>query len=330
VIELNFAMLMNIALAGLGLVAACLWLAPLAPVFDLFRHAWPLWLITALIVLALTLGCGLWGQAGLCATMLALIVLPARGEITASRHQPSAAPSGASLTLVTHNLWGKGGDHAGEIVRILTADAPDLIALQEVRKGGLAVAAALSEHYPHAADCGDGPTRLLSRHPFLRSGCLEGWKPANRLPWLRVMPAAWAEIALPDGQSAVIVAIHLPWPEPLNAQAEAIDGLAALFEDFDADRIIVLGDFNAAGPAMIHDRMARAWNLRRRTHGIASWPSESFVRAFGLPRLPFPSMLAGIDHVYAGADWETQRVGRLSDTGSDHRPLVAVLRLHAQ
>ena len=326
-IEFNSAVLINIAMAALGLVTLCLWLAPLAPVFDLFRHAWPLWVIAALALLGLTVWTGHWREAGLCGLLLVAIILPARGEIAASLRQDSLLATGGRLTLVTHNLWGKGDERAAEIATILAAATPDLIALQEVRGGGLAVAAALAADYPYAADCGDGPTRLLSRHPFERSGCLDGWKPATRLPGLRVMPAAWGEIAMPDGQRVVVVAIHLPWPEPLNAQAGAIEALAALFEGFEADRLIVLGDFNAAPPAVIHERMARDWGLQRRTHGLASWPSQSFTHALGLPRLPFPSMLAGIDHVYAGSAWETQSVRVLADTGSDHRPVEARLIL---
>ncbi len=327
VIELNWAVLINTALAVLGLLALCLWLAPLGPVFDLFRHAWPLWVIAALAVLVVTIGTGHWREAGLCALLLVAIILPARGEIAASLRRESMLPDGDQLTLVTHNLWGKGDERAEDIAQILTAGTPDLIALQEVRGGGLAVAAALAAAYPYAADCGDGPTRLLSRHPFLRTGCLDGWKPAHRLPWLRVMPAAWGEIAMPDGQRVVVVAVHLPWPEPLNDQAGATDALAALFESFEADRLIVLGDFNAAPPALIHERMARDWGLQRRTLGLASWPSQSFTRAFGLPRLPVPTMLAGIDHVYAGSAWQTQSVRVLPDSGSDHRPVQARLIL---
>ncbi|WP_417477826.1 endonuclease/exonuclease/phosphatase family protein [Maricaulis sp.] len=326
-IDLNSTVLLNIALAALGLVAACLWLASLAPVFDLFRHAWPLWVIVALVVIGAAVWTGHWREAGLAGILLVLILLPARGEFTASLRQPSATSGRASLTLVTHNLWGKGGERAGAVAAILTEDAPDLIALQEVRSDGLAVAAALAADYPFAADCGDGPTRLLSRHPFVRSGCLDGWKPAYRLPGLRVMPAAWGEIAMPDGERVVIVAVHLPWPEPLNAQAAVIEALTILFEGFEADRLIVLGDFNAAPPAVIHERMARDWGLERRTHGLPSWPSQSFTRAFGLPRLPVPSMLAGIDHVYAGTAWQTQSVSVLADTGSDHRPVQITLSL---
>lgn len=301
-------------LAVAALAALATWLAPFSSVFDLFRHTWPVWFASACMAFTIAAAHRRWRTAALAIGLGIVIALPAWTGFALSRPEAHADGGDVRLRLVTHNIFGRGGARAADIAGILAASTPDLIALQEVWNSGPDVVAALQADYAHVSDCDGGPTRLLSRHPFVDAGCLPGWMPRYRLPGLKVNPAAWGEIELPTGERVLVIAVHLPWPSPLNAQEEQMARLTEFLASRPTDRAIVLGDFNAAPPALILDRMERDWCLIRRTRSLPTWPA-------------FPFELAGIDHVYAGEAWSTATIRRLPETGSDHRALEIELDL---
>lgn len=163
---------------------------------------------------------------------------------------------------------------------------------------------------------------------MLDSGCIThapttDWQNST-LCELDLPPAAWARFAGPDGSVFHVVSVHMDWPSPLGVQDCERANLAMHLARFPNDRLIVLGDFNAADPSTALDRLARDFQLNRLTFGIPSFPSEGRFK-HGLRLIPAP--ILGIDHVFAGDDWELLEASPLGNTGSDHRPVRATLRL---
>jgi len=125
----------------------------------------------------------------------------------------------------------------------------------------------------------------------------------------------------------MIVSVHLTWPFPSAAQDCQRRNLARAIAREPQDTLIVMGDFNAAAPSRALARIERDLDLERRSIALPSWPSEGLFTRDGGMAPPLPPMLVGIDHIFAGDAWQTVSIHAGPDTGSDHRPLVARMRL---
>jgi vancomycin resistance protein VanJ len=319
-------------LTGLALVLA---LAPLWRGFDALREIWPI-LAGLSVLAALTL---IWNRhrparwIGLAAVLV--IIAPGAGEswrALSGWMNPTtlaeAGPGEIDLAIGTHNMWGRNASPM-QAARLLPALAPDVLALQEAFGKARAAADALEAQYAYAAHCRSN--RLLSNLPILASGCVE--IPADILDaatipcdW-EIPPAAWARIQLADGSEAVFVSVHMTWPFPGATQDCQRRGLSRALQQWPHDRLVVMGDFNAAAPARALARLGHDLNLERRSIGIATFPAEGRFEQAGWGTPPFAPMLLGIDHVFAGDAWQTVSIQAGPNTGSDHRPLLARLRL---
>ncbi|WP_323763086.1 endonuclease/exonuclease/phosphatase family protein [Maricaulis sp.] len=318
--------------AVLGL-AAFITLAPLWRGFDAWRHIWPL---VAIFVVAVTLfslrNRHRWLPIVLGAGCV-LVLLPAGPE--AWRRLSLSAPgenadSVTDLTMVTHNLWGLNTNPV-EAPAVLAALAPDILALQEATRHAEPVVDQLEAAFPHVARCRS--VRVLSRLPMLDSGCVRhpqeiSFENAVPCDW-ELPPAVWARIELPDSRQAMIVSVHLTWPFPTAAQDCQRRNLARALAREAQDTLIVMGDFNAAAPSRALARIERDLALERRSIALPSWPSEGLFSTDPSAGFLVPPMLVGIDHIFAGEAWETESIKAGPNTGSDHRPLVARLRLRA-
>lgn len=324
----------------LGLVMLCglavmLTLAPFFGLFDLFRQIWPATLGLAAIGLAV----GLPAMAAhrdpvrLAALTIAiiLIILPGIPATVRAWSAPSttAGDEDFALTLVTHNLWGVG--YQTDLARdVLLASGADIIAFQESYDSDRLMASEFGTAYPHAADCHES-ARIRSRLPMLDSGCIThapttDWQNST-LCELDLPPAAWARFAGPGGSVFHVVSVHMDWPSPMGIQDCERANLAMHLARFPNDRLIVMGDFNAADPSLALDRLARDFRLTRLTYGLPSFPAEGrFKKTIRL----IPAPVLGIDHVFSGDDWELLDASRLGNTGSDHRPVRAILRLRSE
>ena len=237
----------------------------------------------------------------------------------------NASGGGAELTVMTHNLWGLGTNAAG-VPAVIEALAPDILALQEATRQAKSAVDQLESAFPHVARCRS--VRVLTRLPMLDSGCVRhppeiSFENAVPCDW-ELPPAVWARVELPDGRDAVIVSVHLTWPFPSAAQDCQRRNLARALTRMDQSTLIVMGDFNAAAPSRALARIERDLGLERRSIALPSWPSEGLTGD-----LPVAPMLIGIDHIFAGEDWRTMSITAGPDTGSDHRPLIARMRLLA-
>lgn len=301
----------------LGLCGAILALMSLggavSPRLDALTHAAPLWL--AMGVGAVVLG-------GLFARQAERWVIVALGVITigacgvmmlpelrmAWRFKPeAAAPS--DLKIIQFNAWHE--NYAPEkSLEWLLAQNADVIVLEEAGNTAWPIAKRLREAYPFTScKVGGCEPWIFSRRKILASGALP-----------RGLPAAWAQIADPDGPFTVMGA-HYVWPVPAGRQQMQSRMLAKAASAFDRRSLIITGDFNSTPWSFALRRQDKALGLQRWTRALPSWPSGQFSRVAAAPAPFLP-----IDHVYAGHDWRAVKVERGPAIGSDHRPVIVTLR----
>lgn len=318
------------ATLGLGVLAALIWLAPVWNFADLFRQFWAPLTLAALLAAITVVIFGKkhqrWG-----APLLAVFVAAA-GAGETLRAIGNAAPTsggGPDSVFVTHNLWGRNATPEAAVDHILEMDG-DIVALQEAFGTTWVVPELLQDAYPNRADCERYGSVIVSRLTITASGCLDWWWWRTRdgqsdTPFFHAPPASWATIRLRDGREVTVVSVHMTWPDPLSSQDEQRESLALMLQAFPQDSLVVMGDFNAAAPSQALARFERDLGLTRITPGMATWPSESlWANRFGAVS-PVPSMMTGIDHVFVGADIIGWEVDRGPDTGSDHRPIRALI-----
>ena len=244
-----------------------------------------------------------------------------------------AAPSGltlrnpgAPLRVVEINLWRLNGDPAGTEAALRDL-APDVLLISEPTLKAWALYKSLRSKYPFHADCFRQPgceVAILSRLPLASGGV---WWPAADNPTGKRAGAAFARVETPDGGGATVVATRVTWPFPPQTQARQSAELAAFLRRFDPATTIVGGDFNTAPWSEAMRRQDAAFRpLQRRTRALFTYPARFSWDVGPWLRAPIPVPLAPIDHVYAGSDWRTVEVRRGPRTGSDHYPVLVVLR----
>ncbi|WP_417484232.1 endonuclease/exonuclease/phosphatase family protein [Maricaulis salignorans] len=325
-----------LVLAGLIGLAVMLALAPLWRGFDALRELWPILVVLATLGVLFLIGNRHRQARWIGLAALLAIIAPGTGESWRAMSDPMPAPLAAArpgeieLRIGTHNMWGRNASPMAAAT-LLPARAPDVLALQEAFGTARNAADALAAQYTFNARCRSN--RLLSNLPILASGCVE--LPAEIRAAARIAcdwempPAVWARIRLSDGREAVFVNAHLTWPFPGATQDCQRRGLSRALAQWPQDTLVVMGDFNAAAPAYALSRLERDLGLTRRSVGIATFPAEGRFEQAGWGTPPLAPMLLGIDHIFAGEAWETVSIGAGPNTGSDHRPLLAWLRLRA-
>jgi endonuclease/exonuclease/phosphatase family metal-dependent hydrolase len=241
------------------------------------------------------------------------------------------------LTYNVHRCVGTDGRlDVGRVAAVIAAEAPDIVALQEVdvgraRTGKVDQAHEIARRLNmtsrfHAALrveeelYGDAILTALP-HTIVKAGPLPGYPPA---PMLEPRGALWLSIDLGHGRALQMLNTHLGLvPREQQLQAAALVGPEWLGGSLRRDPMILTGDFNAGPRSRIHDVLAR--DLRNAhdfsTHGprpVATFPS----------RLP----VLRIDHIFVshGVRILGLRAGMtaLARTASDHLPLVADILTH--
>lgn len=316
-------MLVRLGALALATVAAVASLAAQGGIFsdrlDVLTHFAPIWMAMAIA------GLLLWGLAGgrrlLRPTpVVAAMALLASGALVAPEVlRPGSEPPparGETLKLVQFNLWGR-GENPDKAVRWILAQEADILVFQEAfaRSGG--VARALAREYPYRVTCADPypcSTMILSRQRPVARRSLGAKTPY----WLS---GAEATFATARGEFSVI-GVHFTWPIPAGPQQQQTLRLSRAVAEHPRGSTIVMGDFNSTPWSFSLRRQDRMLGLIRRTRGQASWPATAVSRWKIRPPLPF----LAIDQVYAGSDWKTVSVTRGPKLGSDHYPIVTVLR----
>ena len=234
---------------------------------------------------------------------------------------PPRAP--AVLTLLSQNVWDRNPD-PHHTARTLAATGADIIVLQELdTERARLVARDLERVYPYAADCSLAnrwcAMAILSRYPISAWSYHQGgWKAPDydRLVMVRATINA-ARLGRFDVIDAKLV--HPYTPDIQRDQtARLIDKVRA----FDQGQTILAGDFNLTPWTFALHRLDRAFEMTRRTRGLATWPNRLPVSGPTI-RAPFPAL--PIDQVYAGPQWRTLDVRRGPRTDSDHYGVLITL-----
>ncbi|MEV0846980.1 endonuclease/exonuclease/phosphatase family protein [Streptomyces sp. NPDC049954] len=246
------------------------------------------------------------------ATALIVLILPVAvwlnlfgGLVTDKSH------GRGDLTVATHNVNAENSDPAAT-ARTVVASGAQVVALEELTaRAAPAYAAALAGTYPYHSV--QGTVGLWSKYP------LSDTKPVDiKLGWVRAMRST---VSTPKGRVAFYVA-HLP-----SVRVKVDTGFEAGQRDRSAEalgvairreplkNVVLLGDLNGT----MNDRaLSPVTAQMRSTQGAAgdgfgfSWPAS-----FPMARID-QIMVRGADPVSSWA---------LPETGSDHLPIAASVRL---
>lgn len=289
---------------------------------DVLTHFAPVYFAGGLVALATRLAAGGGGRLTLIAAGVAILAAGAlmAPELLAALRPPPAAGPGPTLKLVQFNLWGGNGDPAGT-ARWIAAEDADIVVLEEAFGRTRSIRETLRTRYPYQTTCSPPylcSTLILSKRKPSRLGGMESPGSAARLS------GAWTAFDDWDGGFTVVGA-HYTWPVPPGPQQAQTRRLARALEEFDTRSLIVSGDFNLTPWSFSLRRQDALFGLERRTRALFSWPAAAISRWRLLAPFPF----LAIDQVYAGADWRTVSVRRGPRLGSDHYPVVVVLRREA-
>lgn len=219
------------------------------------------------------------------------------------------------LRVVALNVYTENTDYIA-ISSFLRREEPDVVFVAEAEPAFVRhVQETLTDLYPYLYDESVRGTlgfALLSRTPFLETETI--YMEHGRRRRFVTARIEW------DGRAVTIWGVHpLPalgtrWAHSRNTELATLQALA---RDVDAPHII-LGDFNAVP----WSAPMRAWlsdtdlSVAARGHGIApTW----FL--FG------PLISAPLDYILVSPEWRTVDYRLGDDIQSDHRPVVARLRL---
>ena len=213
----------------------------------------------------------------------------------------------------------------GRVADVIAAQAPDIIALQELdvgraRTGGLDQAQELATrlgmrfHFNAAMSFeneayGDAiMTHLPER--LVKTGPLPGYP---RLRGLEPRGALWVSVQV-GGRDVQVITTHLGLlPQEQRRQAAALAGINWLGNPERRNPTIFLGDLNTHRGSPICQALL---------HGL----KDTRDGAGGVPTFPSTLPIVGIDHVFVSHDIAIQAIStprdRLSRQASDHLPLV--------
>lgn len=222
-----------------------------------------------------------------------------------------SAASGGNLTVATHNVNAGNPDPAGTAEQVAASGA-DVLALQELPTGQVSTyEEALAGTYKYHSV--QGTVGVWSKYPMTDTVAVD-----IRMGWTRAMRST---VTTPEGQVAVYVA-HMPSVRvklnagfTANQRDNSADALGEAIAREPVRRVVLLGDLNGT----MNDRSLNAVTSQMRsTQGAAgdgfgfSWPAA------------FP--MARIDHILVRGV-EPTNAWVLPRTGSDHRPVVAEIRI---
>ena len=223
---------------------------------------------------------------------------------------PGKGGGAYDLRVLSHNVDAANPDPAATAQELLSADA-DVIALEEITSADLKVyKARFALAYPHVVS--RGTVALWSKYPVEESEAVD-----VGFAWTRALRA---EVSTPEGKVAFYVA-HLASVRVGTSgftSNQRNDTIKQLGQQIAAEKlagVVVMGDFNGTA----NDRsLAPITSGLRSAQGAAgygfgfTWPAK------------FP--MARIDHIMVRGVTPT-RAWVMKATGSDHRPVVAEIRV---
>ncbi|GAA1598657.1 endonuclease/exonuclease/phosphatase family protein [Kribbella sancticallisti] len=223
---------------------------------------------------------------------------------------PGKGGGAHDLRVLSHNVDAANPDPAKTAQDLLAADA-DVVALEEITPADLKVyKAQFAEAYPHVV--ARGTVALWSKFPVEESESVD-----VGFAWTRALRA---EVSTPEGKVAFYVA-HLASVRigasgfTSNQRNDTIEQLGQQIAAEKLAGVIVMGDFNGTA----NDR-----SLAPLTAGLRSAQGAA-GSGFGFT-WPAKFPMARIDHIMVRGVVPT-KAWVMNPTGSDHRPVVAEVRI---
>jgi endonuclease/exonuclease/phosphatase (EEP) superfamily protein YafD len=306
----KLGMVLLAGLAGLGLATALAFSAPLGWPFELFTHFRAQYAAAAALIAVLLLLARRPGAAAVAGVLAVVHALPALQRSFAD--DPAAACGGPAFTVVTANLQYSNHD-TSRFLDWLATNPADLVVLQEVT-GAWATALSQVSAYPQR--------ELLVREDPYGIGVMSRW------PLRSVERRDFAGDGLPSlsgglviqGQPVRFLALHTHWPilpRLAASRDRSLDAAAALLRAGDGPAA-VLGDLNLTAYSPVFARFLEAAGLRDAV-GEPRWAPTWMAR--------FWPLALRIDHVLVTPGLCVEHIEVGPSIGSDHRPLIARLRL---
>jgi endonuclease/exonuclease/phosphatase (EEP) superfamily protein YafD len=302
-----------LALGALGALGAATLLALLAPLgwpFELFAHFRPQYAVAALLVTLVLAGQRRGVAAGVAALLVAWNALPVVQR--ASANAPPASCDGPAFTVATVNLQYSNPQH-GRLLAWLAGHPADVIVVQELT-GAWAQALAGSGAHPHRF--------LLTREDPYGIGVLSRWplESAGALDLAGDGLPSIAGIVDIEGRRVRLLGLHTHWPvlpEVARMRNAALGAAAGISRDSDLP-VILLGDLNLTPDSPEFTRLLDESALRDVVNGRRWRPTW---------QAGFWPLALRIDHVLVSPQLCVEAVEVGPSIGSDHRPVIARLRL---
>jgi len=301
----------GVTLAGLS--------APLHPPADIVNHfrSGILAVAAALLAAALMLRARrlAWAGAALTGVNVVLLALPLLWSAEAAEQsipgQALASTRGRNIKLITFNM---AFHDAKAVVRFLLEEDPDIAVLQEAGTPQTDVLrAALGRRYPHIHVCRvphNCAAAILARRPWAAAGHEYWTKDSPETLWVQFDDAEFGRLR--------VVGVHLALPFRAEHQTNHVARLIALRAGITGP-LVIAGDFNMTPWSYRQQHLLAATGLRRHTTFLRSWPTD------GQYWLPWPTFL--IDQVLTTPDIKSVSICIGPRLGSDHLPVIAVLRM---
>lgn len=234
------------------------------------------------------------------------------------------APPRADLRVFVANLNVQNHRYA-DVVAQIQAEQPDVVVVMEVDENWVQQLNTLGDRFPYSFGQ-PNPYNLglmvYSRYPLQNSAIQEFGTAKN--------VSVVADLIL-QGQTVSLVATH-PLPPArrsyFHARNRQLDRVAQYVKTLTTPAIVV-GDFNTTPWSPYYKRFQRQAQLRdaRRGFGILpTWTPTGYGR---VPRGLAPLFALPIDHCLLSPSLKVTNLRIGADTGSDHRPLIADIKLPA-
>jgi endonuclease/exonuclease/phosphatase (EEP) superfamily protein YafD len=304
------SLLALLALGGLCVATSLALLAPLGWPFELFAHFRAQYAVAAALVAVVLVWRRRAVAAGIAVLLVAWNALPIVQR--ASADAPPVSCDGPAFTVATVNLQYSNPQH-DRLLGWLAAHPADVIVVQELT-GAWAQALAGSDAHPHRFlltredPYGIG---VLSRWPLESAGAID--LAGDRLPSIE-------GIVDIEGRRVRLVGLHTHWPvlpEVARMRDAALGGAAGIARDSDLP-VILLGDLNLTPDSPEFTRLLDESGLRDVVSGRRWRPTW---------QAGFWPLALRIDHVLVSSQLCVEAVEVGPSIGSDHRPVIAQLRL---
>jgi endonuclease/exonuclease/phosphatase (EEP) superfamily protein YafD len=299
-----------VALAGLGGATLLALAAPLGWPFELFSHFRAQYAAAALLLALLLLLLGRRAGAAVAAVLCAFHALPALQRSVAE--SPAATCSGPEFTVVTANLRFSNKD-TRRFVGWLAEHPADVVVLQEVTDAWRRAMTGI-DGYPNR--------QFLVREDPYGIGVMSRW-PLDSAQFEDLAGDGLPSISggfKVDGRPVRFLALHTHWPvlpDLATQRDRSLDNAASLIRADDAP-VVVLGDLNLTAYSPVFGHFLDSAGLRDVMDGSHWQPTW---------RAGFWPLALRIDHVLVTPDLCVVHAEVGPAVGSDHRPVIARLRL---